>query len=285
MVSLTLKMMGGLVGGLMFPFIFIMLPIPGMDSYTITLLALFFMTFEFGGTMLYLTVNMRKAFWKVAQSKDVILIDRRDGFREMASAEYITGWLKSRFGYHLMTDKKPELTTGKMVSIGLDMYGVTIKPEEVAAVEEFAKKNNITSPGELETVLDQWYKCSKCGWEGIPGTVTTQEEVTVGGIKEIQDKIVDYKCNGKDCDGKGENLEKITPSVLVPFYKTVSLESVRVLMKHQMNPSKTVTLVDRLAMIKRGMSEKILGFIGKMLGYGIFVLFVFVGIYLLLQLG
>lgn len=240
-------------------------------------------------TSLYLAVQMNQAYWKVAKSKDTLMIERRDGFYEMTDAEYYTGWLKSKFGFHLLTSKNKEITTGKNIAIALDMFGPTVSPEQVATVEAFAKKYNIQSATELEDTLDKWHKCTKCKWEGIPEPRTETETKEVGGIEQKIEKVVGMSCGNSTaeahhkCLATDDELETATPSVLVPFYKTISLDSVKYLMKHQMNPSKAFILTDRLARIKMGFDTKLLEFLGKMLGFGLFGLFILVGLGLLLN--
>lgn len=229
-------------------------------------------------------VQSRQAFMKAVSGKNIVLTERRDGFFEWTKADYFTGWLKTKFGFHLMTDKRPEVTTGKNVSIAMDMYGPTITPEDVAAVEVFAKKHNIRSPVELEKLLLGWRKCDKCDWEGIPEPETETKTVTVGGISQEQEVVKTWKCGGKGCKGKGDDLIEITPSVLVPFYKTVSLEHVKLLFKYAMNPSKAMVLVDRLLRVKSAGDESLLHFLGRMIGLGLFALLAFAGVGLMFKI-
>lgn len=232
-------------------------------------------------TAVYLATQMNQAYWKVAKSKDTLFVERRDGFYEMTDADYYTGWLKSKFGYHLLTTKSKEITTGKNIAIALDMFGPTVRAEDVAAVEAFAKEYKIQSAEEMDAVLDKWCKCAKCGWQGIPKPRTEERETEVGGIKEKETVVVGKTCQGmlkgKQCEGKDDDLKEKTPEVLVPFYKTVSLDNVKFLMKSMMNPSKAFTLVDRLARIKMGFDNKLLEFLGKCIGYGMVGMFVLIG--------
>lgn len=274
-IKLLLGMMAGLVGsGILF---FGPLPMGDLFGY-------FLSTTLFLASTVYLAINLRQAFWKIAQSKDVVLTQRRDGFLEMAEAEYYTGWLKTKFGYHLMTDKNKEITTGKNVAIALDMYGPTVTPEHVAAVETFAKKHDIKSPAELEDLLGKWHRCKKCQWEGIPKPKTEEKEVEVGGIKQKETVVIGKICGNPECKGEDKDLEQMTPEVLTPFYKTVSLEPVRLLMKHSMNPSKAAVLTDRLARIKMGMNTKMTEFILRMFGLGIAGMFLLIGMGVMLKI-
>jgi len=277
--KLILGCVAGLFGtGLLF---FAPLPIPGDVG---PLLAYIFSIMLFMASTMYLAVNMRQAFWKIAKSNDVVLTQRRDGFLEMAEAEYYTGWLKTKFGYHLMTDKNKEITTKKNISIALDMYGPTINPEHVQAVEQFAKDNKIKSATELDSLLDKWHVCTKCKWEGIPDNKTEEKETEVGGIKQVEQIVVGKICGNGKCKAEGDLLEHKAPSVLTPFYKTVSLEPVRLLMKHGMNPSKAAVLTDRLARIKMGMNTKMTEFILRMFGIGIAGLFLLIGMGVFLKI-
>ena len=225
--------------------------------------------------------QLSQAFWKAVSSKNVLLVQRADGFLEMTEADYMHGWFRSKFGFHIVSDKLKEVTTGKNIALALDEYGGTAGPEDLAAVEEFAKENNIKSAQDLDLALSNWHRCEKCGWEGIPTLVTAERESDVAGIKSKQIEIVGKKC--PKCEAGDEHLVQATPTVLVPLYKTVSLENVKYLMKKKLHPGKASVLVDRLVKVKTGFNDKMLDFLGHLLGYGVFAVLVFIGIGLFLK--
>lgn len=223
-----------------------------------------------------------------AKSRGGILaeVPRRDNRTEFALGKNEDGVLRTKYGFHLISEGsvRQEAKSGVPLTLAPDGIGATL-PKDVISIIHTLKSPpyGFHDIDTIERAVREWGSCGKCGYEGVLDMDTEEEKNDKG--EPIGVKFKNWKCPNPKC-GSTESVRNSDFKIDSPLFETKSVNDLKRFFRYSMSPRGIEELVSRKVVEEtadqaRGMMKWVaVAFAAAILfiGAGIGVVLVFNGI-------